>query len=260
MLSFKEYIVESQIAVPQLHDVNAIHRTFPDLLSKKKKPKLSWKQRRQHRRQKDRAGAISIGKKTGEVMVSEARNFTITNKFGGVKYKNITMATPSAPMPITKPTVHINHNYLSTTPNYYSQKDTEKMRIVPNVIKKKFKDFNKQNQKKTTENKPLVTKPIVKKPPVNKPWNGEVPIEENHFWNGEVPKATKPRTRITKTIPVYKPWNGEVNKPWNGEVNKPWNGEVDTESMDLGSTKTQKKTTEKEPTKKTGKDVYNWRP
>lgn len=208
MLSFKEYIVESQIAVPQLHDVNAIHRTFPDLLSKKKKPKLSWKQRRQHRRQKDRAGAISIGKKTGEVMVSEARNFTITNKFGGVKYKNITMATPSAPMPITKPTVHINHNYLSTTPNYYSQKDTEKMRIVPNVIKKKFKDFNKQNQKKTTVNKPLVTKPIVKKPPVNKPWNGE----------------------------------------------------VDTESMDLGSTKTQKKTTEKEPTKKTGKDVYNWRP
>ena len=199
MLSFKEYIVESQIAVPQLHDVNAIHRTFPDLLSKKKKPKLSWKQRRQHRRQKDRAGAISIGKKTGEVMVSEARNFTITNKFGGVKYKNITMATPSAPMPITKPTVHINHNYLSTTPNYYSQKDTEKMRIVPNVIKKKFKDFNKQNQKKTTENKPLVTKPIVKKPPVNKPWNGEVDTESMDLGSTKTQKKTTEKEPTKKT-------------------------------------------------------------
>jgi hypothetical protein len=117
---------------------------FPDILSKKKKPKLSWKQRRQHRRQKDRAGAVSVGQKTGDVTVNEARNFTVTNRFGGIKYKNIHMAHPEATIAVTKPKIPIHHNYLTTTPRYVNSTDVA---VNKARIKKTFKDFKKVTKK-----------------------------------------------------------------------------------------------------------------
>ena len=155
MISYKEFIIESS-TTPQLHDVNAIHRSFPELLSKKRKPKLSWKQRRQHRRQSEKAGATSIGRNTGEVVVSEARNFTITNQFGGIKYKNIKKATPEGSIRVTNPKVDIEHNYLSRTPMYYSNIAMNRMRRQNAFAKK----VTKKIWKKSTDF--LIKKPIIK--------------------------------------------------------------------------------------------------
>ena len=129
MLSFKQFIEEtsSHGTGTQTHDVNGVHRMFPDILSKKRKVKLTWKQRRQHRKQKERAGATFIQRKTASVQLREARNYSVMNRFGGLRYKNLKKAERVASVRITKPKVIQHTSNVPRENIHISRKDMKRM-------------------------------------------------------------------------------------------------------------------------------------
>jgi hypothetical protein len=129
MLSYSEFIEEtsSHGTGTQTHDVNAVHRMFPDILSKKKKVKLTWKQRRQHRQQKERAGATTIQRKTASVQLREARNYSVMNRFGGLRYKNTKKADRVASVRITKPKVIQHTGNVPRENIHISRRDMKRM-------------------------------------------------------------------------------------------------------------------------------------
>jgi hypothetical protein len=145
MLTYKEFISEttSHGTGTNTHDITGINREFPELLSKKHKPKLSWKQRRQHRRQKERAGSVSI--ESGSVGVNEAHNYSVVNRFGGIRYKNIKKAQKVATLDVTKPKVPTHTNNIPRKNLHLSKKDIKKGETAvgykPLKITQKFKQF-----------------------------------------------------------------------------------------------------------------------
>lgn len=91
MLSFKEYkkaVEESFGGLPQRYDLTGLKKVFPELLDKKRRKKYLIGKTPAQVQQEKAKKKVSV-KRDGEVIVNEARNFTVVNKFGGVKYKNI---------------------------------------------------------------------------------------------------------------------------------------------------------------------------
>ena len=141
MISFSKFIAEQNSSIKAQASNSAVsQKLFPELSPKKRPKRLTLGQKIQHRRQKDRAKGASIDNKgTINLKESKAKPFTITNKFGGVKYKNIKMAhhsTPIVPSEISKP---IHHNYLQKKPEFFNPTDitasTERRKKIEQGVK-----------------------------------------------------------------------------------------------------------------------------
>lgn len=153
MKTFAEYIGEtsSHGTGTQTHDITGIQRIFPELLDKKKKANLSWKQRRQHRRQKEKAGVTSITRKTGEVVVNETKNYTVMNQFGGVKYKNVSKARQIAGIRVTDIKVPTHRNNLEKPALHLSKRDIDASKGLTRSLRS-FKDFSSKAVKNVVNN------------------------------------------------------------------------------------------------------------
>ena len=153
MISFSKFIAEQNSSIKAQASSSAVsQKLFPELSPKKRPKRITLGQKIQHRRQKDRAKGASIDNKgTVNLKESKAKPFTITNTFGGVKYKNIKMAnhsTPIVPSEISKP---IHHNYLQKNPEYYNPTDITASKERVKEIGKAAKDIASGTIKKTSD-------------------------------------------------------------------------------------------------------------